>query len=642
MKFPTTWFARARHWVVWIAAAFCLSTSAATNEPMSPAALKKLSLEELLDQQVTLVTRKPEKLTQSPSPVQVLTGEDIRRSGATSIAEALRLAPNLQVAQASSWQWAISGRGFNQPGLLANKLLVMIDGRTVYTPLFAGVFWEVQNTLLEDLDRIEVVTGPGAALWGANAVNGVINIVTKGAKNTQGLFVEGGGGSLLQDFAAVRYGGSSGTNLFYRVYGQRFDRNSTVFSNGTEAGNAWDMTQGGFRIDYEPAREHAFTLQGDAYSGSIEQAANRDTVVDGQNVLARWTRTFSEESDLTVQAYFDRTWRRIPDTFDEDLKTYDVDFQHRFPLGTRQSIIWGGGYRLMEDEVGNSAGLAFLPPRRNLQLFNGFVQDEITLLPEQLKLHLGTKLEHNDYSGFELQPSVRLAWMPTSRQTVWAAISRAVRSPSRIDRDFYVPAAVPLPLAGGTNFNSETVVAYEIGYRVQPHDRLSLSIAAFYNDYDNIRSVETNGATIMVENGLRAQSWGMEFSGEFRLREWWRLRGGYTYMHKDVWQKPGSIDVNRGLSEGNDPEHQVVLQSILNLPAGFQFDLAGRYVDALPAPSVPGYFTFDARLAWQATRNLEFSLIGQNLWENRHPEFGAAPTRQEIPRSLFGKVTWRF
>lgn len=636
---------RISNWLRWSGIVFscCVLTAPAeTNEPVSPAVLKKLSLEELLNQDVTLVTRTPEKLTQSPSSVQVITGDDIRRSGATSIPEALRLASNLQVAQVDSRQWAISGRGFNQPGLLANKLLVMIDGRSVYTPLFAGVFWDVQNTLLEDLDRIEVVTGPGATLWGANAVNGVINIVTKNAKATQGLLVEGAAGSLLQDFGAVRYGGSSGTNLFYRVYGQRFDRNATVFSNGKEATNAWDMTQGGFRMDYVPSSENAFTLQGDVYSGEIDEAGNLQTAVDGENVLGRWTRTFSEESGLTVQAYIDRTWRRIPGTFTEDLRTYDFDFQHRFPFGSRQSIVWGAGYRLMEDQVGNSTNLAFLPPDRNLQLFSAFLQDEIVAVPEHLKFYLGSKLEHNDFSGFEVQPSLRISWTPGPRHTIWGAVSRAVRSPSRIDRDFYVPGTAPFFLAGGTNFQAETVLAYEIGYRIRPHDRLSLSIAAFYNDYDKIRSAESEGGSLTVQNGLRAQSWGTELSGEFQMMEWWRLRGGYTYLHKDVWEKPGHSDINQTEAEGNDPRHQVVLHSMMDFPLGFKLDLVGRYVDTLPNPKVPGYFTFDARAAWQATKNLEFSVVGQNLWENRHPEFGAAATRQEIPRSIYGKVTWRF
>jgi len=368
----------------------------------SPSALKKLSLEELMHIEVTSVSRSPERLFDAASAVQVITGDDVRRSGATSIPEALRLAPNLDVAQVNSHDWAISARGFNNT--IANKLLVMIDGRTVYTRLYAGVFWDVQNVLLEDLDRIEVVSGPGGTLWGANAVNGVINIITKSAKDTQGTYLSGAGGSLLQDFGAARYGGSIGTNLYYRVYGQRFDRNSTVFPSGQDAADSSEMTQGGFRLDWYPSDGNTLTLQGDAYGGN-EQGQPSDTTLNGQNVLGRWTHTFSPESDLQVQTYFDRTWRRIPGTFAEDLKTYDFDFQHRFALGERQSIVWGAGYRLMQDEVENSPALAFLPPNRNLQLFSGFLQDEITLIPERLKFTAGTKVEHNDFSGVEVQPS---------------------------------------------------------------------------------------------------------------------------------------------------------------------------------------------------------------------------------------------
>src|SRR6267154_1854284 len=384
-----------------------------------PSTLKKLSLEELMNIEVTSVSKSPEKLLETASAIQVITAEDIRRSGVTSLPEALRLAPNLEVAQVNSHDWAISARGFDTT--LANKLLVMIDGRTVYTPLYAGVFWDAQNVLLEDLERIEVISGPGGTLWGANAVNGVINIITKSAKDTQGIYVSGAGGSFLQDFGAVRYGGSVGTNLFFRVYGQRFDRNGAVLPDGQEATNAWDMTQGGFRMYWYPSELNTLTLQGDVYSGS-EQGPMADTTLDGENVLGRWTHTFTPESDLQVQTYFDRTWRHIPNSFAEDLKTYDVDFQHRFELAERQSITWGGGYRFMQDAVRNSAALAFLPPDKNLQLVSGFVQDEIKLIPEHLKLTLGTKLEHNDFSGFEVQPNGRIAWTPDERQTIWGAI----------------------------------------------------------------------------------------------------------------------------------------------------------------------------------------------------------------------------
>src|SRR5438477_3979741 len=353
----------------------------------APSELKKLSLEQLLDLEVTSVSRRPEKLSETASAIQVITQEDIRRSGATSLPEALRLASNLQVAQADARQWAISARGFNNT--LANKLLVMIDGRAVYTPLYAGVFWEVQNVLLEDVDRIEVVSGPGGTLWGANAVNGVINIITRSAKDTQGLLVTGGGGSLLQDFGAVRYGGAAGSNFFYRIYGQRFDRNNSVLANGNNARDQWDMTQGGFRTDWFPSDANTVTFQGDSYAGS-EQGAPADTKVDGQNALGRWAHAFSEQSELQVQMYFDRTWRRVPNQFAEDLKTYDFDIQHRVAWGDRQTIVYGAGYRLMQDRVKNSPAISFLPPDRDLQLFSGFVQDEITLAPERVKFARGT------------------------------------------------------------------------------------------------------------------------------------------------------------------------------------------------------------------------------------------------------------
>jgi iron complex outermembrane recepter protein len=618
--------------------ALVCGTAAATNEVTTPAELKRLSLEDLLNQDVTVVARRPEKLSASPSAVQVITGEDIARSGATSLPEALRLAPNLEVAQVNSHDWAVSARGFNNT--LANKLLVMIDGRTVYTPLDAGVFWDAQNVLLADIDRIEVVSGPGGTLWGANAVNGVINIVTKSARETQGLLLEGGAGSLLQDFGAVRYGGSNGSNLFYRVYAQRFDRNGTVFANGNDAMDSWDMSQGGFRMDWYPSDVNTLTVQGDAYSGS-EAGKPGDTFLDGQNVLGRWSHTISDTSDLSVQAYFDRTWREIPDEFAEDLKTYDLDVQHRFALGERQSVTWGGGYRLMEDSVKNSAALAFIPADRNMQLFSAFVQDQIELVPDRLQLTLGTKLEHNDFSGFELQPSARLAWTLSDRQTLWAAVSRAVRSPSRVDSDVELPGTPPFQVVGGTNFDSETVLAYEAGYRVNPVERLSISLATFYNDYDHLRSLnELTPTNFVIGNGFRGQTWGLELSGTYQPLAWWRLRGGYTYLNKLLWRHGAAV--NPSVREGNDPENQALLQSIMDLPAHFQLDLVARYVDTLNNPHVPSYGTFDARLAWWYKGCLEFSIVGQNLWDNQHPEFGAVATRREIPRSVFGKIAWWF
>ena len=380
-------------------------------------------------------------------------------------------------------------RGDSTAETVSNKLLVLIDGRTVYTPLFAGVFWDVQDTLLEDIDRIEVISGPGATLWGANAVNGVINIITKDAKDTQGALLAGGGGTELRGFGGMRYGGALAPNLRYRVYGKYFDRDGTVLPDGRDASDDWHMGQGGFRMDWDASESNVFTVQGDGYDGRISQAGADEIDVSGANVIGRWSHAFYEGSDLQLQLYYDRTHRDILAQFSEDLDTYDVDFQHRFPLGERHDIVWGLGYRLIEDDVSNSAIVAFLPSQVSRQWFSGFVQDEIALVKDRVHLTLGTKIEHNDYTGFEFQPSGRLAWRLSEQQTLWSAISRAVRTPSRIDRElFSVPPE--FRIAGGPDFDSEELLAYELGYRVQPFSRLALSLAAYYNDYDDIRSLE--------------------------------------------------------------------------------------------------------------------------------------------------------
>lgn len=600
--------------------------------------LKKLSLDELLDQPVTIVSKAPEKVSQAAAAVQVITSTEIQRSGATSLPEALRLAPNLAVARAGSSTWAISSRGFNNT--LANKLLVMIDGRTVYTPLYAGVYWDAQNVLLEDIDRIEVVSGPGGTLWGGNAVNGVINIITKSAKGTQGTYLSGAAGSMLQDFGAARYGGSVGSNFFYRVYGQRFDRNSSLMAGGMDAPDRWDMTQGGFRADWLPSTINTLTVQGDVYGGS-EEGMPADTGLNGQNFLSRWTHVFSTESELQVQTYFDRTWRNIPNTFAEDLKTYDLDLQHRFNWGERQTIVWGGAYRLMEDQIRNSPAVSFLPPEVNLQIFSGFLQDDLVLVPNRLKLAVGTKLEHNDYSGLEFQPSARLAWTPDERSLVWGAVSRAVRTPSRIDTDYFTPSPPIVPgtpnLAGNPDFASETLLSYELGGRVRLGERLSTSLSVYYNAYEDLRSLDQpTPNNYILANHFKGEVWGVEWGAQYQLSQWWRLRGGYNYLHKNLWPS-GGANVTASVREGNDPEHQFSFQSIMDLPAHFQFDAAGRYVDRLPSPVVPSYFSFDIRLAWRY-RQMEVSLVGQNLYDAHHPEFGS----REIPRSVYGKVTWRF
>jgi iron complex outermembrane recepter protein len=610
-------------------------------------ALKKLAFEELFNLEITTVSRRPERLVDAASAIQVITAEDIRRSGATSLPEALRLASNLQVAQINSYNWAISARGFNS--VTANKLLVLIDGRSVYTPLFSGVFWDVQNVMLEDIDRIEVISGPGATLWGTNAVNGVINVITKSARDTQGALLSGGGGSFLRGFGDSRYGGKIGEDIYYRVYGMGFGRGNTFSNNGREENDNWQLGQGGFRADLSPASGARLSVQGNFYGGETGLATARDLPIDGQNLVGRWTRPLEDDGEVSIQLYWDRTHRRNPDIFSEALNTYDFEFQHRFPWGERNKLLWGGGYRLMVDRVlnGPKPNFAFLPARRTLNLFSGFLQDEITLLRDRLFLTVGSKFEHNSFSGFEVQPSARIAWMPVRDHTLWAAVSRAVRSPSRIDTELFIPSRPPFLIrGGGDRFDSETVIAYELGYRTELASRLGLSIATFYNDYDDIRSVEPIAGApgqFIILNGLRAKTYGVELSLTWQPTDWWQLRGGYTYFRKRI-HLGTSQDLNRGRGEGNDPHHQFLIQSMINLPASVEFDSVLRYVDNLNqlGPLVPSYVSLDLRLGWRPTPNWEFAIVGQNLLDRRHPEFGAPATRQEIPRSVYGKVTWKF
>jgi iron complex outermembrane receptor protein len=639
-----------------------VSPSGSTNTVQSPvegpAAYKKLSLEELMNLDVTSVSKQPEPFAQAPAAIQVITQDEIRRSGASSIPEALRLADNLEVAQKNSHDWGISARGFNTD--LANKLLVLIDGRAVYTPLFSGVFWDVQDYLLEDIDRIEVISGPGGTLWGANAVNGVINITTKSSKDTQGLYVEGGGGTTLRDFAGVRYGGTLASNVTFRVYVKYFNRDNEVLPNGADASDSWWQGQGGFRIDAEASPQDNLTLQGDLYGGNENVSTGGDARVGGGNMLGRWSHAFSDESDMSLQLYYDRTHLADPlpaspfavaGTLRDDLDTYDLDFQHRFHLGERNRFVWGLGYRFTHDVVANAAPLAFEPAVLDHNLFSGFVQDEIMLV-KNLYLTLGTKVEHNDYTGFELEPSGRLQWNVTSNQMIWSAVSRAVRTPSRIDRDLQEPRPPPAILAGGSDFESETVMAYELGYRAQLGPKVSVSASGFYNDYNNIRSLSFTPATILplfFANNLEGQTYGVELSADYQLLDWWRLHAGYDLLKEHLHVKQGQVDLNNALNETSDPQHQFSIRSSMDLPHRTELDAALRWVDTLRDNNngavgiVPSYFELNARLAWHATDRLELSVVGQNLLHDHHPEFGVpGPGRVEIGRSVFAKVAWHW
>ncbi|MFQ6615135.1 MAG: TonB-dependent receptor plug domain-containing protein, partial [Fidelibacterota bacterium] len=464
-----------------------------------PTDLTKLSLEQLMDIKVTSVSKKPEKVTQAAAAVFVITQEDIRRSGATHIPEVLRMAPGVDVARVNSNQWAVSIRGFNN--LFARKLLVMIDGRSVYTGLFSGTFWDTQDTVLEDIDRIEVIRGPGATVWGVNAVNGVINIITKKAVNSQGGLVSGGGGNVEQGFTTMRYGDKLGENAHYRVYGKWFNRDSFKDSNRVDNNDDWTALRGGFRVDWNVSENSELTFQGDIYDGKSNSRIDGPVAVgvmttildeedvDGGNFLARWTRKFSDRSDLKVQTYFTNENRK-GQVFDQYIDIFDLDVQHRLPVGESHDVIWGVNGRIMADELKGSFLISFNPATDTNYFMNGFIQDQITLIPKHLRFTLGTKLGYNSFSGWEVQPSGRLLWTPNDKHTAWASVSRAVRIPSRIEDSFTLNAITIPPggptfrLVGNTGLKSENLLAYELGYRVKATKHLFLDIATFYNVYD--------------------------------------------------------------------------------------------------------------------------------------------------------------
>jgi iron complex outermembrane receptor protein len=626
--------------------------------------LKELSIEELMELEVTSVSKTAEKLSEAPSAIQVVTSEDIRRSGATNLPEALRLAGNLQVAQKGSHAWGISARGFNTE--LANKLLVLVDGRAVYTPLYSGVFWDRQDYLLDDIDRIEVISGPGGTLWGANAVNGVINVISKTAKETQGGHFEAGGGTELRSYAALRQGGAISPNLHYRIYGKYSDRDGADFENGHEAPDDWHMAQGGFRIDAEASAENTFTLQGDIYRNKAQLVSGGTATTNGGNLLGRWSRVFSEDSDLQLQLYYDRThlsnWAQAltvgstvlapGGVFEDTLDTYDLEFQHRFLAGTRHRIVWGFSYRFTHDEVGIAPALGFFPSILDQHLFSAFVQDEIRLNPT-LALTLGTKLEHNDYTQYETEPNVRLQWTPVPGQMVWSAISRAVRTPSRIDRD--VSLGTPphfVLLAGGADFESETVTVYELGHRAQVGSSLITAVSLFYDEYDRVRSTALHPTTIFplfFKNDLQGETYGAELSADYQATERWRLHLRYNLLKQRLRVRPGGTDFNNALNETADPAHQFSLRTSLDLPGGLELDGTMRWVDKLPSNDagsvvwLPAYTELDLRLGWRSPSGVEIAITGQNLLQPRHREYRVSNAPQlAIERSVHGKVVWRF
>lgn len=617
----------------------------ATTASLSSVDFSRMTLEDLANIEISSVLKRPERLSDAAAAVYVITSEDIRRSGYTSIPEILRLAPNLQVARDDSSNYAITARGFNSRS--ANKLEVLIDGRSAYTPLNSGVFWDVQDTLIEDIERIEVISGPGGTLWGSNAVNGVINIITRSSRDTQGTLLSGGAGTKERG-AGARHGGKLGEDTTYRLYAKGFSRDSTQNSSGTDLQNSWNTQQAGFRIDSTSAAD-TFTLQGDAYDGLIHQRALADKTISGANLLGRWNRALADDANIQVQAYYDRTQRNYPGSagFGEVLDTYDIDVQHRFRWRKDHDIVWGGGYRRQNDHVDNSQFLQFLPTQKTLSRANIFVQDSIAL-SEPLKLTLGLKLEHNNYTGLEWQPNARLAWKLDDRTLLWSAISRAVRTPSRVDREFFVPAIPLLGFPGFVvgDFTSETLTAYEVGYRTQPTADTSFSVSTFYNVYDDLRSLERSagpGSALVIGNKMKGNTYGVEMWGNYRVNNWWRLSAGYNYLKKDLSLKSGSTDTTSLAAAETDPRHQFSLRSAMNLAHDVELDVSLRSIGTLSSTQVPRYTAFDARLGWWVAKDVEVSLTALNLLDKGHPEFsGSTPARSEIGRSFYAKMLWKF
>jgi iron complex outermembrane receptor protein len=608
--------------------------------------LKRLSLDELAELDVTSVSRRVERLSQAAAAVSVVRQDDIRRTGVVSLAEAMRLADGLDVARYDGRTWAVSARGFTIS--TANKLLVLMDGRTLYSPLFAGTFWDVQDTVLADIDRIEVVRGPGGTIWGANAVNGVINIITKDASASRGNAALVAAGTEERVIVSARHGGRLGASGNYRVYGKYRRRDANVFSTGASGGDELQLGHGGFRLDSSEQAANRWTLQGHAYRG-IEGSFDRDdTDVAGGHVLGRWVKRYSATSDLQIQAYYDRTYRQVPQQFEEARDTFDLDAQRRLQFRRRHDLLVGGHVRVSSARDTGSAGFRFEPEKETLRLFSFFAQDEIELRPDQLFVTVGSKFERNDFTGLEVQPTVRARWSPDDWWTLWGAVSRAVRLPTRFDTDLRIlnPVSGAVILSGNSDFDAESVTAYEAGYRVRPHSRVSLDFAGFANRYDNLRSQEFPsrlGPVILLGNTLNAVTTGLEAAGTVQLLERWRVHASSTYLHKDLSLDEGSRDLSRGRDEANDPSFLASVRSYLDLPHGLALDALFRHAAERPDPRVPAYSELDLRLGWTVQPGWELSLVGQNLLHDRHPELGSRqPLRYEFQRGVYVRSAWRF
>ena len=658
--------------------------------------LGMLSLDQLLDVDVVSVAKVPEKIRNTPAAIQVITQEDLRRSGVNSIPEALRLVPGMHVCQIDANKWAISSRGFTSR--FSNKMLVMIDGRTVYTPLFSGVFWDVQDMMLADIDRIEVIRGPGGSLWGTNAVNGIINIISKDSADTQGSLINMDGGSQNKNCVAGRYGGWLNDRTSYRVYGKYFDQDDFKPSNfGTsheiaipdKAADDYHNTRAGFRLDRNQDRNNKMTLQGDIYQGSsgtsgvhphllspnlFVEVENED--VSGGNLMGRWQHIFSQNSDMMVQGYYDHT-KREQEYLHETRDTLDFDFQHRFTILTHHELLWGLGYRYSKDDIKTydlSHGFynyRFAPDNQGNNLYTGFIQDRFHFAGDRGELTLGTKIEHNEYTGIEWQPSIRFLWKFNERNSFWAAVSRSVRTPSRLEHDGIIntkpikqpfnPFGMPLVprLITDGNLNSEKLLSYEVGYKSRPLDNLYIDFTAFYNHYRDLAAGFTSGTAFLeteasipylviptkIGNEFNAETFGIELSGSWSITDWWRLSTGLSWFGNNFLDENGYTDPRSEFQENSESKHQLSLVSYMDLPGQLELNCMFFCVDDLASINVDAYTRFDINLAWHANDTLTMILGGRNLFDPHHPEYdsiSAGIYSSQIPRTVYAKVSWEF
>jgi iron complex outermembrane receptor protein len=670
----------AKRVLVTVFAAMFVATSVWGQGSQGTPDVTAMSVEDLMNMQVTSVSKRTQKVADAAAAVFVITQEDIQRSGARNIPEALRMVPGLEVARIDENKWAIGSRGFN--GRFADKLLVLIDGRSVYTPLFSGVYWDVQDVVLDDVDRIEVIRGPGATLWGANAVDGVINIITKPAKATQSALVKVEGGDEQMTADTVQFGDKIGNKGYYRAYAKYFDWASGNGLAGQNAFDGWHQVRGGFRSDWTLSNVDSLTFQGDMYNSREGETLTIPTLTapysstfanvghySGGNLLGRWTRS-SGNSSYSLQGYFDRTNYSDNSLFVDHESVFDIDFQHDFHLGNANEIVWGVGYRSIQDSNVSSFTVSVQPSHAQYNQFSTFVQDEVSFLDSRLHVTFGSKFEHNAFTGWEFEPNIRLLGSISKTQSAWVAVSRAVRTPALTEEGLRLNAAVippgappfssPLPVIeavfGSRQFQSEDLLAYEIGYRVQATNSFSADISAFYNSYTNLRTAEPGTPfpegsptptdvvlPFVAYNRMSGGTWGIEPFVDWKALPKWKLFGSYSFLRMNIHKNSDSTDPTMDLPNGENPEQQFYFRSSLELPKHFEQDLVVRHVTQLQSLNVPGYSSLDGGVRWRPVPTLEFSFYGENWLNSRHTEFApdfvnTLPT--VVGRSFNGGITW--